>query len=308
MNDIKREFNFPKFEDIPVSTKTFIIVTNVCFNMNKLYEQLPITNYTVVPKKRGRKRKILNIDPNKDIADGSIITIDDGVKLKGVRLKAKKKNSKSIKAFRNATTIVMIIDGKKINFKITRNGKFQMTGCKKDEHAQKCVQYIWDYIKDNKEVYSINNDETKFKALFVPAMRNIDFVIGFNIDREKLDEWFNSHDYNSLYEPSIGYTGVNIKLKVKKSLLDLKLKSISFDLEKKSWLDDTIVNYKTYLDTLKPKDREKKLEKEMYNTFLVFHSGKCIVSSKCADLSRDSYYDFIDIIKENYSYFEEILE
>ena len=48
---------FPKFNDIKVSTKTFIVMTNLTLNITELFEYLPITEYYVVPKRRGRKKK-----------------------------------------------------------------------------------------------------------------------------------------------------------------------------------------------------------------------------------------------------------
>ena len=48
---------FPEFEDIKVSTKTFIVMTNLVINLKNLFEFLPITDYAFVPKKRGRKKK-----------------------------------------------------------------------------------------------------------------------------------------------------------------------------------------------------------------------------------------------------------
>ncbi len=152
--DKKEELKFPNFDDIPVSTKTFIVMTNLTIDIKKLFEFLPITPYIVVPKRRGRKKKGATVDPNKGIADGSIITLDLANEIRGVCLKKKKKrDGKSGDYFRNSVTIVMIIDDKIINFKISRNGKFQMTGCKYDEHAEKCVKYIWEYIK-NSDVYT----------------------------------------------------------------------------------------------------------------------------------------------------------
>ena len=40
---------FPRFEDIPVSTKTFIVMTNITINISKLFEFLPVTEYVIVP-------------------------------------------------------------------------------------------------------------------------------------------------------------------------------------------------------------------------------------------------------------------
>jgi len=298
---------FPKFEDIPVSTKTFIVMTNITLNIKKLFDFLPITDYVLVPKRRGRKKKNTVTDPNKNISDGSIITIDLANNVRGVVLKKKKKkDGKSTDYFRNSVTIVMVIDGKKINFKISNNGKFKMTGCKKDTHAERCVKYIWNYIKDTKDIYTVGENES-FKAIFIPAMRNIDFSLGFILDREKLDEYFNTFtQYCSLLETSIGYTGVNIKIPVKKAITDLSIKELVY--KESDWMVPKTIPYQTYLDTLKPKEMQKKLDKERFNTFLVFHSGKVIMSSMCEEFARDTYYEFLDIIKNNYKQFEEKLK
>lgn len=302
--------NFPNFDDIPVSTKTFIIMTNLSIDIRKLYEYLPITPYIVVPKRRGRKGKNVVHDPNKDIPDGSIITLDLANEIRGVLLKKKKKrNGKSSNYFRNSVTVVMSIDNKKINFKISRNGKFQMTGCKFDEHAERCVKYIWEYIKDSEDVFK-KPDNEPFTATFIPAMRNIDFSVGFLLNREALDRYINTEmvdfGYRSLLETSIGYTGVNIKVPVSKPITELKLKQLSYG--KNDWNNPCIVPYQNYLDTLKDKEQEKKIEKDRFITFLVFHSGKIIMSSMCAEFSREAYYEFTEIIKENKDLFEEHLD
>jgi TATA-box binding protein (TBP) (component of TFIID and TFIIIB) len=302
----EENLTFPKFEDISVSTKTFIVMTNLFLDIKKLYDFLPITEYVVVPKRRGRKKKNIPVDPNKNIADGSIITVDLANNIRGVCLKKKKKkDGKSTDYFRNSITIVMIMDNKKINFKISNNGKFQMTGIKKDVHAENCVKTIWNLIKDRNDIYKIS-DNGEFNSLFIPAMRNIDFSLGFILDREKLDSYFNTcTEYCSLLETSIGYTGVNIKIPVCKSITDLLIKKLSF--KNNAWQEPEMISYKIYLDSLKPKEKQKKIEKDRFNTFLVFHSGKVIMSSMCEDFAKETYYEFIDIIKQNYKKFIECL-
>lgn len=306
----EKKFNFSKFEDITVSTKTFIIVTNLTINLQNLHDFLPITNYTIVPKKRGRKKKITVEDPNIDIKEGSIITNQYGNSIKGVLLKKKKKNKpSSIKYFRNSLTEVVKIAGKFINFKVCRNGVFQMTGCREDKHAENCVKIFWDMIQPHQNhIYNFKNDSDIFHALFFPAMSNIDFSLGFNVDREKLDQFFNTNFYNSLLETSIGYTGVNIKFKNKISILDIYIKELS--KKNNDWQEIKLIKYKEYFETLSPKMKQKIIEKDnnRHNTFLVFHSGKCILSSVCKEFSKDSYYEFIDIIKNNYYHFQEKLD
>ena len=297
---------YPLFETIPVSTKTFIIMTNLTFDIKKLFEFLPVTPYTVIPKRRGRKKKVIVPDPNKHITDGAILTLELVNQYRGVILKKKKKKreGKSTDYFRNSVTVVMAIDKKIINFKISRNGKFQMTGCKHDHQAEKCVLYIWNMVKNNHDIYAKTDEPVT--ATFIPAMRNIDFNLNFVLDREKLDEYFNTEtDYYSLLETSIGYTGVNIKIPVTIPIDKLNIKQLV--LTEKGWSEPNYVPYNIYLDTLKPKERQKKLEKERYNTFLVFHSGKVIMSSMCEEFAKDTYYLFTDIIRKNRHRFEEKL-
>lgn len=326
---------FQDFDGIKVSTKTFIVMTNMILNIDKLFNFLPITDYILVPKRRGRKKKNEPVDPNKDIPSGSIITLEYQNKIRGIDLKKKKKKNKYQKKrgnyFRNSVTVVMIMNGKKINYKVSRNGKFQMTGCKEDEHAVQCVKWFWNYIKNTDDIYTIGvqdgeNKEGKqsdmimeseyptgkkvipeLKVIFIPAMRNIDFGLNFFVDREKLDEYFNMcTNYTSLLETSFGYTGVNIKIPIVKPIGDLQLKQLKCVDGK--WGGDEYVPYDDYLSMLPPKDAAKKRGKERYNTFLVFHSGKVIMSGMEASFMRDVYYEFLGIISECYDIIEERLE
>ena len=307
------DLKFLNFDDIKVSTKTFIVNTNISLNIDNLFKFLPITDYTLVPKRRGRKKKNEPDDPNKNLLSGSIITLEYQNNIRGVDLKKKKKKKDDKKRgnyFRNSVTIIMIMDDKKINFKVSRNGKFQMTGCKKDEHSEKCIKWFWDYIKDSKDIYTINceNDShPTLKAIFIPAMRNIDFALNFFVDREKLDEYFNTcTTYHSLLETSFGYTGVNIKIPVIKPIQDLKLKKLTYVDGK--WEDFVYVPYDDYLSMLLEKDKLKKLKKQRYNTFLVFHSGKVIMSGMDSVFMKDVYYEFLDIIRDCYDVIKEKLE
>lgn len=327
---------FPEFDDIPVSTKTIIVKLNIVIDLARLVESLPFVKYVIIPKRRGRKKKDPPPDPNEGIPSGSIITLQFGDILRGVDLKQRKKdNNKAPKKrgfFRNAATIVMVIDGKNINFKVCHNGKFQMTGCKSDEHAKMVVKYMWDYIRNFPDIYSFEDGCDNFEAILVPAMRNIDFSLGFYVNREELDSYINEEtEYTSLLETSFGYTGVNIKIPMNKDIRSLRLeKMICIDktdingysrvegeeeLVKDSvnggsddkW-DITNVLYDEFLDTLSQKDRDKKLNKERNNTFLVFHSGKIILSGLCPEVQRDVYYEFLNIIRESYKWIEERLD
>ena len=276
-----QDLTFPKFEDIKVSTKTFTATTNLTIQIKDLYQALPITPYTVIPKRRGRKKKGVQVDPNKDIPIGSIVTAKCEGELRGVELKPRKNKNggKGRKWFRNSITVVIILD-KPINFKICRNGTFQMTGCKTHAHAELCVKYIWDYMKDRNELYQFVRGDT-LEVLFIPCMRNIDFSLGFLVDREKLNRYMSTQDeFHCLLETSFGYTGVNIKIPLTKDISTMEVKKLEDDGQG-NW-KETMTTYQEYLDLLSPKEQAVKKGDTRYNTFLVFHSGKCIASG-CGD-------------------------
>jgi hypothetical protein len=293
-----------KFKDIQVSTKTFTAMTNLQINIKELFEYLPITPYMVIPKKRGRKKKGEQIVTNQDINWGSIITLKCEGKLRGVELKTQKnKQGRKQKWFRNSITIIIILD-KPINFKVCRNGTFQMTGCKSSNHALECIKVTWGLIKDQKQLYSFQTD-SYLKCLFIPSMRNIDFSVGFLIDREKLNNFMTKQkQFHCLLETSFGYTGVNIKIPLDKNIENMKI--VKLDYVNDDWVKSDGI-YKDYLDIISEKEKKQKLECQRYNTFLVFHSGKIIMSGLTSEFMEEIFYFFIKTIINSREFIEEKL-
>lgn len=302
----------PNFDDIKISTQTIIGISNIVINTEKLFRKFTVTPYKVIEKRRGRKKKDdVHVDPEV-LPDGNIITIKFGDLIRGVDVNQKKKKGKF---FRNALTLVMFIDGKLINFKITKNGRFQFTGCKSIEHAKKCIQYMWEQINtpdyqiqvklnEDEKLYEYTSDKTDvFDIKFLTVMTNIDFNIGFPIDREKLDEFINSNSiYNSLLETSFGYTGVNIKIRVNDNI-DFDLPCQKFDKVNSKWCEYTV----KYLEFVKEVDNQKYGNKVRHNTFLIFHSGNIIMSGYNPLFMKDCYKQFRTLLQENRKHIEELL-
>lgn len=299
----KQQIICQPFDDIKVSTKTFTSTTNLLMNIEKLYNHLPVTHYVVIPKKRGRKKVCVTVDPNVDIPEGSIIAIRYENNLRGIDLKKKPNKQVTKKWFRNSITIVILLD-KLINFKVCRNGTFQMTGCKHIGHAEQCIKYIWAYIKDDTSIYSFTSGDS-LETLIIPSMRNIDFSLGFKIDREKLNTYMLTQPrLHCLLETSFGYTGVNIKFPLPYDIREMKIKKMSF--QDGEWIG-SVTTYDTYINKLPEKDKINKLKTKRYNTFLVFHSGKVIMSGSTSDFMRDTYITFLNIIKDGFDDIEERL-
>lgn len=334
--------SFPKFEDIPVSTKTIIAMTNMEVNIDKAFAMLPVTPYYLPPTKRGKK----NVDSGEEIKQpqnqhlrkGDIVSLKYCGKLRGTDLKKPPKVVKK-SYFRNSLSIVMIVEDavspsgdtasstppKQINFKLSKNGKFQLTGCKTDEHAEICVKEMWKILKrmellaeDISEETSSANSSPLFSPqgehlsfILIPAMRNIDFNLGFLTNRDELHKYFldssnnECSQYISHLETSIGYTGINIKIPSRIPIATLKLKKIT-SINNRDVIE--YVPYQEYLNTMDVKEQKRKLEKERYNTFLIFQSGKTIMTSMCAEFAKDMYNDFIRIIANNAEKFREKLD
>ena len=303
---------FTKFDDIKISTQTIIGISNLTINTEKLFNKFQIVPYKIIEKRRGRKKKS-EVEQVPDILeDGSIITVKFGDTIRGVDTKQYKKQGKY---FRNALTIVMFMDKKLINFKISKNGKFQFTGCKDVRHAIKCIQYMWGQINteeykinvkldNNQSMYEFQDDSKQFTIRFLTVMANIDFNIGFPINREKLDIFVNSNtEYNSLLETSFGYTGVNIKIKVVDDI-DFYINCMTFDDKKAEWVVSQIL-YSEFV-TLNAEYRKYK-DKLRCNTFLVFHSGNIIMSGFNPDYMRECYLKFRSLLVKNRKHIEEII-
>ena len=288
----KKEMDFDSFK---VSTKTFIVYTNLVLKIDEIFHKniLPITQYSVVKKRRGRKKKIQEEDPNINILDGSIIRVQYMKDYHGVILKTKAKGG----YFRNSMTVDIMIDQKRLNFKATRNGKFQITGCKTDIQAERAVVYFWNYIKQSTEIFDLK-EVNYLRIYYDPVMYNIDFSLGFQVNRENLDIYINTRTpYTSLLETTFGYTGVNIKLPVSIPFKKLKIICKEYPLCEPYNTETVRTSYIAY-DSFLEKHMPGEIIGTKYNTFLVFQSGKVIMSGKAAIFMEPAYREFLDIIRK----------
>ena len=143
-----------------------------------------------------------------------------------------------------------------------------------------------------------------FTTTFITVMTNIDFNVGFIVNRENLDKYMNNMTrHNSLLETSFGYTGVNIKFPANGYAMNTMMPKLCC---KDEW-EDTMVTYETYYKSLSEKDQQKIDDKDRYTTFLVFHSGNVIMSGLAKPHMESTFNEFINIIDECKSSIEEKL-
>lgn len=299
------------FEKLTYSTKTIIAVTNMKINLDLFYQYIPIVNYTFPKKKRGRKKdgEVQVVLTNKldFFPIGTIIALKNKKTIRGEL--PKKRQATATTFFRNSVTIQMKIDtnNKFVNGKVCSNGKFQITGCSHEKYAYQFIYHLYDRMRQTsqqigEDIFTIQKNNI-FHSIYPMAiinvvMKNINFKIGFNINREKLDEYIRNHtEYYSLFLSDL-HTCVNIKMKAEKhseeklDLVTLKGPD-SFEMDK--------IDFSVYSMHY---DHNKKNDKSKYHTFLVFYSGSVILSSSGPETEM-VYNKFINIIKDNMEHLKE---
>jgi len=298
---------FENFDDLVVSSKTYTIQPNFKISLNDLFDMIPITEYFITEKRRGRKKKGYEQETNNNIPYGSFISVKYKNKLKGIDLKKRNTLKENISSMRNSMSIDIILD-KRINFKIYCNGTFQLTGCKTYYHAYKCVEIVWNIIKDKSSVYTMSVEGQDPKAVIIPAMRNVNFSLGFTVDREKMMSEKKRIDSAYCYlEISCTYTGLTLKMPLDKDIRDIETYSIVYSRDLDTW-EISKTKYGEYLDTLSDKVLSEKLKQKRYNTFIIFYSGTTIMTGITRECMKDAYNNFISLIKNNYSNFAERLD
>jgi len=261
------------FDHIKVSTKTIIAVSNLVLDISKIYEKYPISE-------------------ENDPSQIHVKTMYYGNNHKGKLDETKNKKKK--KSFRNAVNIIVNLNEyKQINFKLSKNGKFQLTGCKNDQQAIEVVQFfIEELFKHCRDAIVLVYDG-KITVYFQTVMTNVDFSIGYFINRLKLDELMNKEtSFHSLLETSCGYTGVNVKFPLQHEWWNLNVPVVSCVYRNNFKWDQ----YEDSLIHLNPSISEK--AKKKYNTFLVFHSGNIIMSGMCNETMKHDYNIFVNLLSK----------
>jgi hypothetical protein len=180
----------------------------------------------------------------------------------------------------------------------------KIAGCKNEEDAAEVLLVLWqDYITNIEDSWKLKTSEKHPKFIFDVVMRNVDFKLGFFIDRENLNYLMNSSKYKdnvfmSQYE-STGQTNVNIKM------FSNKPDNFTYDC-----LVIPIKNkYKPYFITVNENKykNSKKKEKIKYITFIVFSSSEIILSGRYDEVMKKMYEFFVTTAFTNRKDIEETI-
>lgn len=185
------------FKTLPVSTQTVMAYANCSFNINNIFNYLPVEDIGSTPIK-----KIEGVQ-------GKIYQIKRSGQVRGAPTKKGD--------FRNQITAYIFIIDKMITIKIFPTGKFHLTGCKHQQHQQQAVFELMNHIRriHSPEHPTFEMDDDKpLNIILEVVMVNVDFHLDFDVDQRKLDQLLqtdNISDFYTIYETPVN-TSVNIKL------------------------------------------------------------------------------------------------
>ena len=181
----------------------------------------------------------------------------------------------SLSSRRGRKTTRKKVDGKLLSVKLFRNGSTQVTGCKTIEHVKFSMNTIYTLLA-LEHVQELN---------VVSIMNNINFSIGFKIDREKLGNYLAEQGVN-VPPITTGYMGIKIRLD---SLVEKQNLMIPrFVWEKATGF--TNLNPISYLDFFA--HDEKKIGKKLTVCVGIFQNGKILMT--CVDdLTTQVMFDHV---------------
>lgn len=277
------------FSSFKVSTMTVMAYSNVTFDLAKIYEGLPVTDVEYKVKKKSGLPEIKSVNAE----EGAIVSLRHRNAFRGIITNPEAvKRQDTKKYFLNQVTCILSVGGRNLHIMIFR-GNFKIPGCQNIQQAKKTVETLWKYIAEIPESYVLKEENTEPSFFLETVMMNVDFCLGFLIDRQALNTVMNSEQYEenvsiSYFEPTKN-PSVNIKVRSSPPL-DYEYEIMVFS-KQEEW------GYRIVMGTENSYIRKRKQKK--HTTFLVFASSKTIVSGKYTETMRKACTSFFRIIDEN---------
>jgi len=167
-------------------------------------------------------------------------------------------NSLDCKRGRKTTRVK--IDGKTLSIKIFKNGSTQVTGCKSIEHAKLSINTVY-FLLDIEKVDELS---------LVSVMINVNFSIGFKINKEKLAEYFTENNIN--VPPLTSGMGVKIRVPLLINTDELLIPRLSWT-KINGFIEMNPIPYLSLFS-----EDVKKKNKKFTACIGVFHNGKVLMS------------------------------
>ena len=200
--------------------------------------------------------------------------------------KKKKKSKKATKNFLNCISFTFNKNNKKVNIKVFRNGVIQLTGCKNLDNCKLGIMLFWDLVKSINCVKNFNS----LKLFLVSVMRNVNFNLGFSVDREKLGKYLIEKPYKYKISPVIGgFIGMRFVVELE-SIDDMPV--YKFKIEKNGELiEEEPILYKDFTTV------NNKITRKNIN-IAIFQTGRVLISGIHEKYQNPLIEWFLNLIKE----------
>jgi hypothetical protein len=215
---------------------------------------------------------------------------------------------KKINYFLNQLTIVLSIGKQPLLNVMLFKDNFKIAGCKDVDDAADAILTLWDvFFSKHPTAWKLKEGHTEPGVIFETVMRNVDFKLGFPIERSSLNSLMNSDEFAnnvfmSQYE-STGHTNVNIKM------FSRIPENFRYDCLRIPLNGDEPYFTKVKANIFKSKKkREKDAKKEKYITFIVFSSSEIILSGRYNQNMKEMYEFFVKTVFEHRKVIEEKLD
>ena len=277
------------YEDLNITTQTYIISTDLRLRNDLLFDRLVCGE---LREPLAKQKKMTLRGTNLEIPDDTVLFCEYKGMSKGTPLKKLNKGTKTFML--NCITLIVKKMDRCYNIKVSDKGNIQVTGCTGPHCPKLVLETFWNLLV----LYEVPPTSV-VNAYIYPVMCNVSFDIGFQVFRERLSTIVNQlTEFVSILEPSDGYVGVNVKICVKDEPMDQVMIS-RYQYSEGVWTDCP-VPYGDYLDTLPQKDKDKKMINGYGNSFLIFYSGRIIMSGGVSFLNRKRAYElFLSILNKH---------
>lgn len=285
---------YERYDDIPVSTFTFVARSNIYFNVNMI-------NSMVETSSESNHIRTIKYSPN--VSKKTIHMIK--VSYKG-EVDPKKTLTPN---FLHACTIRYVLPEKDTTVKICNTGTMHITGCKTPDQCYRTIfgmyKIIWTTCP---QAIYLKNSDSRVVFNVETVMRNVHFDLGFRINRERFAHFFERNDgfgYIITYDDQF-MTGLNIKEPVSETMDVVNELTISCDQPddagEANGLPSAGCSY-----TVCEKAVNVKYKADKMITYILFYSGKVRMSACNINHSRQSYLRFLELVMKHRRVFEDVI-
>lgn len=244
---VYKKLEIKNFDDISVSTRTALanLQTNIDLKLFFIHADIKHVNQPEIKRKKIKIKKVEEA--------GSILSMCYSGDYRGIQTR------QDPKPFLNQTSFVMSLEGTNVNFKLFNNGVIQATGCKTKQHEYDIIKYIVKHGKNIEDTHNVKIFETEPCLTNTrTVMINVDFKLGFNIDRKALNTHiYGLNGFESTFDENLTNSGVSVKI-------------------------------------ARPSDDPDAPKK--YDSFICFHTGTVLLSGNDLHRMRELYYKFYETI------------